>query len=319
MQYSRIAGTGSYLPEKILTNQDLEKMVDTTDEWIMKRVGIRKRHIVGDSGDTTCSMATEAAKRAMDAAGVVASDIDLIVVGTASADNYFPSAACVIQKNLGIDNDCAAFDLNAACAGFVYSLNMADLSIRCGQAKTALVIGVDTLSNVVDWTDRSTCVLFGDGAGAVVLQSSAEPGVLVSNIHAAGRYADTLYAKSALWNEADAGKLSMDGREVFKVAVKKLDEIVDQTLAKAGIDKSKIDWLIPHQANVRIIQAVAKRLQLPMERVIMTIEHHANTSAASIPLALDYAVQEGKVKQGDLLMLEAFGAGLSWGAALVQY
>ncbi|MCH9643645.1 MAG: ketoacyl-ACP synthase III [Gammaproteobacteria bacterium] len=319
MPYSKIAGTGSYLPEKILTNQDLEKMVDTTDEWIMQRVGVRERHIVADSGDTTCSMATEAARRAIQDAGVQVDDIDMVIVGTASPDYYFPSAACIIQKNLGIENDCAAFDLNAACAGFVYSLNMADLSIRCGEAKTVLIVGVDTLTTVVDWTDRSTCVLFGDGAGAVVLQASDEPGILTSNIHAAGRYAKSLYAKNALWKEEDAGVLNMDGREVFKVAVKKLDEIVDQTLAKAGVEKSQIDWLIPHQANVRIIQAVAKRLELSMERVIMTIEHHANTSAASIPLALDHALKENKIKRGDLLMLEAFGAGLAWGATLVRY
>lgn len=320
MTHSRIAGTGSYLPETVLTNADLEKIVDTTDEWIMKRVGIRKRHMVGDSGDTTCSMGTEAAKRAIAAAGLTPNDIGLIVVGTASPDNYFPSAACVMQHNLGIDNECPAFDLNAACAGFVYGISVADQFIRTGEVKHALVIGVDTLSTVIDWNDRATCVLFGDGAGAVVLSADDKPGVITTNIQAAGQYAELLYARSALWkNEETPGQLHMDGREVFRLAVKKLDEIVDQTLEKAGMQKSDIDWLIPHQANSRIIQATAKRLGLPMDRVVLTIENHGNTSAASIPLALDHAVRNNIIKRGETLMLEAFGAGLAWGSALVIY
>ncbi len=319
MIYSRIAGTGSYLPEQVLSNADLEKMVDTTDEWIMKRVGIRERHIVGDSGDTTCSMSVDAAKAAMEAAGVTADDIDLIIVGTATPDFFFPSAACIIQRELGVKNECPAFDLNAACAGFIYGVSVADQYLRTGTVKNALVIGVESLSRVVDWEDRSTCVLFGDGAGAVVLQPSAEPGVIITNILADGGYSELLYAKSTLWNGGAKPTLYMDGREVFKVAVTKLDEIVDQTLEKAGMEKSEIDWLIPHQANMRIIKATAKRLRLPMERVVLTIEEHGNTSAGSIPLALDVAIRRGQVKRGDVLMLEAFGAGFAWGAALVKY
>lgn len=319
MIYSRIAGTGSYLPKQILTNADLEKTVDTSDEWIMKRVGIRKRHIVGDTGETTCSMAVHAAKAAMSAAGVTAEDIDLIIVGTATADFFFPSAACIVQKELGIKNECPSFDLNAACAGFIYGVSVADQYIRAGTAKNALVIGAESLSRLVDWKDRGTCILFGDGAGAVVLQPSDEPGVIITNILADGKYAELLSAKSSLWNGDATPTLHMDGREVFKVAVTKLDEIVDQTLEKAGMDKSEIDWLIPHQANTRIIKAIAKRLRLPMERVVLTIEEHANTSSASIPLALDVAVRRGQIKRGEILMLEAFGAGFAWGSALVKY
>lgn len=319
MPNAKIAGTGSYLPEKILTNADLEKMVETSDEWIVKRVGIKERHLVADSGDTTCSMGTKAAERAIEAAGITANDIDLIIVGTASPDNFFPSAACVIQKNLGIKNGCAAFDVNAACPGFVYAMTVADKFIRTGESKNALIIGVDTLSTVVDWNDRTTCVLFGDGAGAAVLQASEEPGIITTNIRADGEYADLLYAKSSLWDKENGGVLSMDGRAVFKIAVKKLDEIVDETLAKAGMEKADIDWLIPHQANLRIIQATAKRLDLPMERVILTVQKHGNTSAASIPLALDEAARNNTIKRGDTLMLEAFGAGLTWGATLVRY
>ena len=258
-------------------------------------------------------------KRAIEAAGIDASEIELIIVGTASPDNFFPSAACMVQNNLGIKNECASFDVNAACAGFVYSMNVADQFIRTGETKKALIIGVDTLSTVVDWTDRKTCVLFGDGAGAVVLGASDEPGIITSNIHSAGEYGKLLYAHSSLYDEKDAGVLHMDGREVFKLAVRKLDEIVDQTLDKAGMQKSDIDWLIPHQANIRIIQATAKRLNLPMEKVVLTIEGHGNTSAGSIPLALDSAVRNNTIKRGETLMLEAFGAGLAWGSTLVKY
>lgn len=320
MPYSKIIGTGSYLPEKILTNADLEKMVDTSDEWIMQRVGIRERHIVTGSDDTTASMSEAAARQAMDSAGVTAEDIGLTIVGTASPDNLFPAVGCLLQQCLGIDNDSPAFDINAACAGFVYALSIADQYIKSGMVKTALVVGADTLSPIVDWTDRSNCVLFGDGAGAVVLQASDEPGVICTTIHAAGRYADILFARNPqLWPQHDSKFLQMEGREVFKVAVSKLDEIVDQTLEKAGMQKSDIDWLIPHQANFRIIQAVAKRLGLPMEKVVLTIEEHGNTSAASIPLALDHAVRKGQVKNGETLMLEAFGGGLAWGSVLVNY
>ncbi len=319
MNYAKIIGTGAYLPEKILTNAELEKLVDTTDEWIMQRVGVRERRLVADSGDTTNSMAEAAARSALENAGLKPDEVDLIIVATASPEYLFPSVACDLQYRLGMNNDCPAFDINVACAGFVYALNMANLFIQSGQAKRALVIGADTLSVVVDWTDRSTCVLFGDGAGAVILEASTEPGIIACNLHAAGRYLNTLYAKSALWHDKKETKLHMDGREVFKVAVTKLDEIVDQTLEKAGMQKSDIDWLIPHQANLRIIQAVAKRLELPMERVVLTIERHGNTSAASIPLALDEAVRQGQIQRGQVLMLEAFGAGLAWGSALVRY
>lgn len=315
--YSKIIGTGSYLPEKILTNDDLEKMVETSNEWIMKRVGIKERHIVEE--ETTSTMAAEAAKRALKAANLQPNDIDLVIVGSASGDYFFPSTACVVQEKLGIDNECPALDVNAACAGFIYGLSVADQYIRNNEIKNALVVGVDSLSVFIDWTDRSTCVLFGDGAGAVVLQANPEPGILVTEIKAAGKYGKLLYANSSLWDKKDPGVLRMDGHEVFKVAVTKLDEIVDQTLAKAGLQQSDIDWLIPHQANLRIITATAKRLNLPLERVILTIEHHGNTSAASIPLALDYAIQKGKIKRGENLLLEAFGAGFSWGAALIKY
>ncbi len=319
MIYSRILGTGSYLPEKIITNKDLEKIVDTTDEWITKRVGIKERHVVTGSDDTTNLMATKAAERALEAANVDPQEIGMIIIGTASPDYFFPSAACVVQTNLGIRNECPAFDVNAACAGFIYALSIADQFIRSGEKSKVLVIGVDTLSRVTNWNDRATCVLFGDGAGAVVLGASDKPGIITSNIHAAGEYQKLLFAYSSLWTKEGAGILHMEGQEVFKLAVKKLDEIVDQTLTKGNLQKSDINWLIPHQANIRIIQATAKRLDLPMERVYLTIEKHGNTSAASIPLALDEAVRKGAVKRGEILMLEAFGAGLSWGASLIKY
>lgn len=319
MTYSKILGTGSYLPEKILTNADLEKMVETTDEWIVQRVGVRRRHLVGESGDTTASMATAAAKRAIEAAGIEANAVDFIIVGTASGDRCFPGVACEVQKRLGITNECPAVDINAACAGFVYGLNIADQFIRTGTYKTALVIGADTLSAVVDWTDRSSCVLFGDGAGAVIVQASEQPGILATHLHADGQYADLLYAESALWTRKPENFLKMQGNEVFRVAVTKLGAIVEQTLSMAKLDKSDIDWLVPHQANMRIIQAVAKRLDMSMEKVILTIEEHGNTSAASIPLALDYGVREGKIKRGQKLLFEAFGGGFTWGSSLVVY
>ena len=319
MSYSKIIGTGSYLPEKVLTNSDLEKMVDTTDEWIMQRVGIRERHVIGDSGDTTATLAENAARAALEAAKLNPEEIDLVIVATASPDNVFPGVACLLQQRMEINNDCPAFDINVACAGFVYALSIADQFVKSGMARHALVVGADSLSPVVDWTDRETCVLFGDGAGAVVLGQSDEPGVLASNLHSAGRYADLLYARNPIWPATPDYRIKMSGREVFKVAVTKLDAIVDQTLEKAGMQKSDIDWLIPHQANARIIQAVAKRLGLPMERVIVTIEEHGNTSSASVPLALDAAVRDGRIKRGEILMLEAFGGGLAWGSVLVKY
>ncbi len=319
MTYSKILGTGSYLPSKILTNADLEKMVDTTDEWIVQRVGIRRRHIVADSGDTTASMAEAAARAAIQSAKINPNDIDLILVATASPDRLFPSVACHIQKKLGITNECPAFDVNAGCSGFIYVINIADQYIRAGTAKNVLIIGADTLSAVTDWTDRSSCILFGDGAGAVVLQASETPGVLATHIHADGQYSELLFAESALWSGKEKNYIQMQGNAVFKVAVNKLGDIVDQTLAKANLDKHDIDWLIPHQANMRIIQAMAKKLDLSMEKVIVTIEDHGNTSAASIPLALDFAIKSNKIKRGDKLLLEAFGAGFAWGSALVVY
>lgn len=317
--YSRIRGTGSYLPEEILTNADIEKLVDTSDEWIKKRVGVERRHIIGKSKDTTSAMATKAARSAIEAAGLQPEDIDMIVVGTATADLFFPSVACLVQKALGIKSECPAFDLNAACSGFIYAMSVADQYIKSGAVKYALVIGVDSLTKMVDWTDRSTCVLFGDGAGSVVLEPSEEKGIIKTTLRADGHYDEALFAKSPIWDRNASLLINMRGNEVFRVAVTKLGEIVDQVLAEAGMEKSDIDWLIPHQANLRIIAATARKLALPMERVVLTVAEHGNTSAASIPLALDHAVRNGMVKRGQTLLLEAFGAGLAWGAALLIY
>ena len=321
--YARIAGTGSFLPERILTNAELEKLVDTTDEWIASRSGIRQRHIAAE-GQTTSDLAYGAAIAAMESAGVTAGEIELIILGTTTPDLIFPSTACLLQHRLGADG-CAAFDVNAACSGFIYALSIADKFIRSGAVKTALVVGAETLSRMVDWTDRATCVLFGDGAGAVVLKASEEAGIMSSHIHADGGY------KELLWNpvgvsvgfkpeEKNAGvRVLMQGAEVFKVAVKTLDRVVEETLAANGLDRHAIDWLIPHQANLRIIQATAKRLDMPMERVIVTVDKHGNTSSGSVPLALDLAVRSGKIQRGQLLLLEAFGGGFIWGSALVRY
>ncbi len=319
MSYSRITGTGGYVPDEVLTNADLEKMIETSDAWITKRVGVRKRHIIGDSQQNSTTLALEAAKRAIDMAGIDAQQIDLIVVGTATPQYHFPSTACVLQKELGIRDDVPAFDLNAACAGFIYSMSVADQYFRSDTVKTALVIGVDSLTKLVDWTDRSTCILFGDGAGAVILEASDEPGVLSTHIHANGNYCDLIESDNTIYDKNKSQHLRMRGNEVFKIAVTKLGEIVEQTIEKSGLKKSDIDWLIPHQANLRIIKATAKRLELPMERVVLTVEEHGNTSAASIPLALDHAVRKGQIKRGETLLLEAFGAGLAWGSALVKY
>ena len=272
--YSKILSTGSYLPEKILTNADLEKMVDTTDEWIVQRVGVRRRHLVGDSGDTTVSMAEKAGRAAITVANIAANTIDLIIVATASPDQLFPSVACHIQKRLEITNECPAFDINAGCSGFIYAMNVADQYIRSGAAKNVLIVGADTLSAVTDWQDRATCILFGDGAGAVVLSVSDTPGILSTHIHANGQFTPLLFADNGLYTHKTHNYLQMQGNEVFRLAVTKLGEIVDQTLVKAKVDRADIDWLIPHQANMRIIQAMAKRLNLPMEKVITTIEEH---------------------------------------------
>jgi len=322
LTYSRITGTGRYLPEKVLTNFDLEKMVDTSDEWIRSRTGIAERHIAAD-GETTCDLAEKAAWAAMEAAGVGPNDIDFIVVGSTTPDQVFPNLGCLLQARMDI-HGCTAFSLEAACTGFIYGLGIADKFIRSGDAKCALVIGAETLSRIVDWSDRTTCVLFADGAGAVVLQPSEETGIVSTHLHADGRYKDLLYFPSGVskgFNDLKSGRdfVQMRGNEVFKVAVKTLERIVDETLDANDLDKSDIDWLIPHQANIRIIRATARKLNLPMERVVQTIAEHGNTSTASVPMALDVAVRDGRIKRGDLLLLEAFGGGFTWGSALLRY
>ncbi|HWT15101.1 MAG TPA: beta-ketoacyl-ACP synthase III [Patescibacteria group bacterium] len=322
MIYSRIMGTGSYLPEKVLTNADLEKLVDTDDEWIRERTGIRQRHVAAE-GQTTSDLAVEAAKRAMEAAGVDARDIDLLIVGTTTPDLIFPSTACLVQHRIGA-NGCAAFDVNAACSGFIFALSTADKFIRSGASKCALVIGAETLTRMLDWSDRGTCVLFGDGAGAVVLKPSSEPGILSTHLHADGAHKELLYNPVGVsagfkLDEKNAGvRVMMTGNEVFKVAVKTLDAVVEETLAANQLDKSAIDWLVPHQANLRIITATAKRLDMPMDRVIVTVDRHGNTSSASVPMALDHAVRSGKIEPGQLVLMEAFGGGFTWGSALVR-
>lgn len=321
--YSRIAGTGSYLPERVLTNADLEKMVDTSDEWIVARTGIRERRVAAE-GQTTGDLAFEAATRAMQAAGVEASEIELIVVGTTTPDIIFPSTACLLQHRLGA-NGCAAFDVNAACSGFIYALTVADKFIRSGAVKTALVVGAETLTRMLDWSDRNTCVLFGDGAGAVVLKADSETGILSTHLHADGGKKELLYNPVGVSagfkpEEKNAGvRVLMAGSDVFKYAVKALDAVVEETLEANKLDRHDLDWLIPHQANLRIIEATAKRLDMPMERVIVTVHKHGNTSAGSVPLALDEAVRSGKVQRGQLLLLEAFGGGFTWGSALLRY
>jgi 3-oxoacyl-[acyl-carrier-protein] synthase-3 len=322
MIHARIAGTGSYLPERVMTNADLERLVETSDAWIVERTGIRQRHIAAE-GQTTCDLAEVAARRALEAAGVNARDIELIVVGTTTPDVIFPSTACLLQHRIGA-NGCAAFDVNAACSGFIYALGVADKFIRSGAVRTALVVGAETLSRMLDWNDRGTCVLFGDGAGAVVLRADDQTGVLSTHLHADGAYQNLLHNPVGVSRGFTDGpnhgvRVLMTGNEVFKVAVKTLDAVVEETLAANGLDQAAIDWLIPHQANLRIISATAKRLAMPMERVIVTVDRHGNTSAASVPLALDEAVRTGRVKRGELLLLEAFGGGFTWGSALVRY
>lgn len=322
MTYARISGTGGFLPEKILTNADLEKMVETSNEWIIERTGIKKRHIAAEN-ETTCDLAEAAARRALDAAGIAATELDLIIVATTTPNRIFPSTACLLQDRLGV-HGCPAFDVQAVCTGFVYALAIADKFIRTGSARRALVIGAETLSRIIDWTDRGTCVLFGDGAGAVILEASEEPGILSTHLHADGQYKDLLTVPSGIsqgYDKVRAGSafMQMEGNEVFKVAVNTLGDIVDETLAANQLQKSDIDWLVPHQANIRIITATAKKLKMPMERVVVTVAEHGNTSAASVPLALDVAVRDGRIKRGDTLLLEAFGGGFTWGSALVRY
>jgi 3-oxoacyl-[acyl-carrier-protein] synthase-3 len=316
--YSRIAGTGSYLPEKVVTNHDLEKMVDTTDEWIRSRTGIERRHIAAD-GETTVDLAEQAARRALEAAGIAPAEVDFIAFGTTTPDLIFPNCGTLLQHRLGC-RGVPAFSLETACAGFMYALSIADKYVRCGEARCALVIGAETLSRITDWSDRATAVLFADGAGAVVLEPAATPGLLSTHLHSDGEYRDLLYCGSGV-SKGFEPKLAirMTGSEVFKIAVTKLGQVVDETLAANGLDRTSLDWLVPHQANIRIIQATARKLELPMERVIVTVQEHGNTSAASVPLALDVAVRDGRIRRGELLLLEAFGGGFTWGSALVRY
>jgi len=321
-RYSRISGTGRYLPERVLTNHDLEQMVDTSDEWIRARTGIERRHIAAD-GQTTSDLAELAARQALDAAGVGPGDIDFLVVGTTTPDVVFPNVGCLVQERLGI-RGCPAFSVEAACSGFIYALSVADRFISSGHAQRALVIGAETLSRMTDYGNRSTCVIFGDGAGAVVLEPSVEPGIISCHLHADGHYKDLLYhpygvSKQRTEDDIEGPYIQMRGNEVFKVAVKNLESIVDETLAANDLHKGEVDWLIPHQANLRIIQATAKRLGMSMDKVVLTLQDHGNTSAASVPMALDVAVRDGRVKRGDLLLLEAFGGGFTWGSSLIRF
>jgi 3-oxoacyl-[acyl-carrier-protein] synthase-3 len=322
VRFSKIIGTGSYLPEKIVTNADLEKVLDTTDMWIRERTGISERRIARKD-ETSGDMAEVAAQRAITAAGISPEDVGLLIVGTTTPDLVFPSTACLLQARLGLP-DCGAMDVNAACSGFMYALSIADKYIRCGDVKTALVIGVDKLSAMTDWDDRGTAVLFGDGAGAVVLQASDEAGILSTHIHAAGRHSDLLSVDVGVSTgfKAEKGggiRIQMKGNEVFKVAVRTLGRIVDETLEHNNMKKSELDWLIPHQANLRIISATAKKLGMTMEQVVVTVDRHGNTSAGSVPLALDEAVRSGKIKRGEILLLEAFGGGFTWASALIKF
>ena len=322
MKYSRIIGTGGYLPEKVLTNADLERMMETSDEWIRSRSGIERRHIAAE-GELTSHLSEHAARRALEAAGVSADELDMIIVGTTTPDQVFPNVGCILQERLGV-RGCAAFSVEAACSSFIYALGVADKFIRADAARTILVVGAETLSRITDWTDRATAVLFGDGAGAVVLRADTEAGIISTHLHADGVYKDLLYFPTGVSTGMrpvgeDANGIKMKGNEVFKVAVNTLGRIVDETLEANDLDKHDIDWLIPHQANIRIIQATAKKLDMPMERVVLTVQDHGNTSAASVPMALDVAVRDGRIKRGDLLLLEAFGGGFTWGSALVRW
>jgi len=316
--YSRIAGIGAYLPQRVMPNSELESLVDTTDEWIQSRTGIKQRHIARED-ESTCDMGVDAAIKALESSGVDKDEIDLIIFATSTPDQTFPSTACLLQKQLNIQNSCAAFDVQAVCSGFVYAISIADKFIKSGAAKCALVIGADCLSRIVDWSDRATCVLFGDGAGAVVLKASDQPGVYSTLLHANGAYSNMLEVPSGVSRPGDDRYIRMKGSEVFKFAVAAMGDIVDEILAETGMKQADIDWLIPHQANQRIIAATAKKLSMPMSRVIMTVQFHGNTSAASIPLALDTGVRDGRIKPGQLLMLEAIGGGFAWGAALLRY
>lgn len=317
--YSRIIGTGSYLPEKILTNHDLERMVDTSDEWIRTRTGITQRHIARED-QVASDLALYACQNAMQAAGVTPKDIDLIIVATTTPDMIFPSTACILQNKLGIEN-CPAFDVQAVCSGFVYALATADMFISSGKCRNALVVGSEIYSKILDWNDRSTCVLFGDGAGAVVLSQSNQPGILSTHLHASGSHSNILSAPACISGGKVQGTpyISMEGNAVFKFAVKVLEEVVQEAVEKNNLQSTDIDWLIPHQANIRIIQSTAKKLGLPMEKVVVSVDKHGNTSAASIPLALDIAVRDGRIQLDQLILLEGVGGGFTWGAVLLRW
>jgi 3-oxoacyl-[acyl-carrier-protein] synthase-3 len=316
--YSRIIGTGSYLPRNVVTNDDLARRMDTSDEWIRTRTGIRQRHIA-EAGETSSSLALEASTAAIASAGIAAQDIDLIILATSTPDYIFPSTACLLQAKLGVKG-CPSFDVQAVCSGFIYGLAMADLFIRSGQHRCALVIGAEVFSRILDWNDRGTCVLFGDGAGAVILRADSKPGVMASALHADGSHAGILSVPGGVSGGNVTGDpfLRMDGPAVFKFAVRVLDEVARETLAKCGQQIEDIDWLIPHQANLRILQSTAKRLGLPPEKLIVTVDTHGNTSAASVPMALDVATRDGRIKPGHMVMLQAVGGGFTWGAALVR-
>lgn len=317
--YSRIAGTGSYLPEQVLTNEELAKRVDTSDEWIVSRTGISERRIAA-ADELTSDLAVKAIEAAIAAAGVACEEIDLLILATTTPDQTFPSTACIVQQKLGL-HGFPAFDVQAVCAGFIYGLTIADQFIRAGGAKCVVVVGAETLSQIVDWDDRGTCILFGDGAGAVVLKASEEPGILATRLHADGRYKDILHVQGRIRNGVMDGNpwIYMDGSAVFKFAVRALADIAEEVLSSVGMKGEDLDWLVPHQANTRIIESTAKHLHLPMDKVILTLAKHGNTSAASIPLALDEGVRSGKIQRGQTLMLEGIGGGFAWGAALLKY
>jgi len=322
MSYARIIGTGSYLPENVVTNKDLEKFVETSDQWIRERTGIEQRHIARDD-ETTVDLAEKASRMAIEAAGIDPSEIDLIVFATSTPDKIFPSSACILQARLDI-HGCPAFDIQAVCTGFIYALTVAEKFIKTGSAKKVLVVGAEIFSRILNWEDRATCVLFGDGAGAVILAANEETGILSTHIHADGKYENLLWVPYGIgdgFDEVKQGKgvVEMRGNEVFKMAVNTLGRIVDETLAANHMMKSDIDWLVPHQANIRIITATAKKLKMSMEQVVVTVNTHGNTSAASVPLALDVAVRDGRIKPNELLLLEAFGGGFTWGSVLLRY
>ncbi len=316
MIYSKINATGSYLPERILSNKDLEKSLDTTDEWIVSRTGIKERHIIGDD-ETTSDMAYKAALDALKSSTINPSEIDLIIVATTTPDKVFPSTACSVQNKLNI-GESPAFDIQAVCSGFIYALSIADKFIKTGAKKNILVIGADAMSRITDYTDRSNAILWGDGAGAVILTATDKPGILSTHIHSEGKYESMLHVPRSN-NPSKKDTIEMQGNQVFKMAVNTLDRIVDETLNANNLMKSDIDWLVPHQANIRILEATAKKLEMPMDKVVVTLDKHGNTSAASIPLALDYGVRSGKIKSGETILMEAFGGGFTWGSALIKY